>query len=137
MSPTRYLSPTRILLQSANKSEPILSGEGGLRGMMQRMRDRFGTGKLLRPDVEDDVLRKPVSESKFRYPSPGAQQPPVVPQGPYQNVFDIAYHNRDVRRRHVREQVNVEGSQSGLPPTAGTPPTSTFLGMAGDFDVQK
>lgn len=62
---------SRMLLDAANKSETIISGEGGLRGFVQRVRERFTTGKLLRPDVADDVLRKPVSESKFRYPSPG------------------------------------------------------------------
>lgn len=61
----------RVLLDAANKSESVLSGEGGLRGFMHRVQERITTGKLLRPDVEDDVLRKPVAESKFRFPSPG------------------------------------------------------------------
>lgn len=63
-------SRARILLDSAAKADgPIF--EGGLRGFMGRFRERFTTGKLLRPDVEDDILRKPVSEAAFRYPSPG------------------------------------------------------------------
>lgn len=62
---------SRVLLEAAKKSEVVASGEGGLRGFMERVRERVATGKLLRPDVEDDILRMPVSESKFRYPSPG------------------------------------------------------------------
>lgn len=61
----------KIVLDTASKSESVISGEGGLRGLMHRVRERFATGKLLRPDVEDDPLRKPVSESGFRFPSPG------------------------------------------------------------------
>lgn len=61
----------RVLLDAANKGETVLIGEGGLRGFMHRVRERLATGKLLRPDVEDDVLRKPVGEAKFRFPSPG------------------------------------------------------------------
>lgn len=52
-------------------------------------------------------------------------------------MFNIAYHPRDSRRRHTREQVNPEETQTaGLPPTPGNPATSTFLGMAGDFDIK-
>ncbi|KAI0567072.1 NADH:ubiquinone oxidoreductase subunit B14.5a [Gracilaria domingensis] len=100
------------------------------------MQARVRTGKILRPDVEDDVLRKPVSESKFRYPSPGSQPTPVVPQGPYENVFNIEYHSRDVRRRHTKHQIDAAqaAATAGLPPTPGTPARSKFLGMAGDFD---
>lgn len=67
-----------------------------------------------------------------------AQQQPVVPQGPYENVFDIAYHSRDSRRRNVREELSVEDSaaKAGLPPTPGNPAQSTFLGLAADFDRQ-
>lgn len=61
----------RVLLDAANKSESVMSGEGGLRGFIQRVQERLSTGKLLRPDVEDDVLRMPVSESNYRFPSPG------------------------------------------------------------------
>lgn len=64
-------SRARIALDVASKTEGIISGEGGLRGFMQRLKARLTTGKLLRPDVEDDVLRMPVSESHFRFPSPG------------------------------------------------------------------
>lgn len=60
-----------VTLQSAAKSESVISGEGGLRGFMQRVRERLSTGKLLRPDLEEDVLRLPVAESKYRHPSPG------------------------------------------------------------------
>lgn len=64
-----------------------------------------------------------------------AQTAPVVPQGPYQNVFDITYHNRDARRRIKKEQVSLDGARSdGLPPTPGTPAKTTFLGLMGDFD---
>lgn len=66
-----------------------------------------------------------------------AQQPPVVPQGAYQNVFDIAYHKRDLRRRNLREEVTVhDTAKDGLPPTAGMPVTSRFLGFAGEFNRQ-
>lgn len=61
----------------------------------------------------------------------------MVPQGPYENVFDITYHNRDARRRTKREQVSVDDARSeGLPPTAGAPIKKTFIGLAGDFDRQ-
>ncbi|CAN8070105.1 unnamed protein product [Agarophyton chilense] len=126
------------LLAAAGKAESALSGEGGLRGFVQRMQARVRTGKILRPDVEDDVLRKPVSESNFRFPSPGSQRAPVVPQGSYHNVFNIEYHSRDVRRRHSQQQLRTRdapaSASAALPPTAGTPVHSTFLGMAGDFD---
>jgi len=62
---------SRVLLDAAGKGESVMSGEGGLRGFVERVKERVTTGKLLRPDVEDDVLRKPVSESHFRFPSPG------------------------------------------------------------------
>lgn len=66
-----------------------------------------------------------------------AQQPPVVPQGAYQNVFDIAYHKRDPRRKNLREEVTVDdAARDGLPPTAGTPAKSKFLGLAGEFNRQ-
>lgn len=66
-----------------------------------------------------------------------AQAAPVVPQGPYENVFDITYHNRDARRRTKREEVNVDDARSaGLPPTPGSPAKSKFLGMLGDFNQQ-
>lgn len=64
-------SRARALYDVAGKSETVISGEGGLRGFMQRVRQRLQTGKILRPDVADDVLRKPVEESKYRFPSPG------------------------------------------------------------------
>lgn len=66
-----FRSRALVVLETAGKAESVISGEGGLRGFMHRVRERFSTGKLLRPDVEDDVLRKPVTESKFRFPSPG------------------------------------------------------------------
>lgn len=65
-----------------------------------------------------------------------AQPEPVVPQGPYQKVFDISYHQRDARRRFHQEEVDASRADTtGLPPTPGVPTKSTFLGMAGDFDV--
>lgn len=119
-------------------SAPLLSGEGGLRGLIQRITTRLSTGKILRPDVEDDVLRKPVSESQFRSPAPIEQGNVVVPQGPYKNVFDITYHARDLRRRNLREELApADMPTSELPPTAGVPPQHVFLGMAGDFDRRK
>ena len=60
-----------FLAEAAKESESVLQGEGGFRGLMQRLRERFSTGKLLRPDVEEDVLRLPVEQSHFRFPSPG------------------------------------------------------------------
>lgn len=64
-----------------------------------------------------------------------AQPSPIVPQGPTKNIFDIAYHPRDSRRRNLREELTIsDPSKEGLPPTAGTPARTTFLGMAGDFD---
>ncbi len=63
------------------------------------------------------------------------QEQPVIPQGPYKNVFDITYHARDSRRRNVKEELEAaDVAKQGLPPTPGVPPGHTFLGMAGDFD---
>lgn len=62
---------SHVLLQAASKPESVISGEGGFRGFLQRLGARLSTGKILRLDVADDILRKPVSESEFRYPSPG------------------------------------------------------------------
>jgi hypothetical protein len=69
----------------------------------------------------------------------GRSQPkPVVPQGSYDKVFDITYHNRDSRRHIVREVIDPSTVEQGdLPPTPGKMATSTFLGMAGDFDIRK
>lgn len=130
------LRSTARVLSSSGKPGGFLVGEGGLRGLMQRVRERILTGKILRPDVEDDVLRLPVEQSGYRAAAPGVEQA-VVPQGPYKNVFDITYHDRDSRRRNTREELTAEDlAKEGLPPTAGVPPTATFLGMAGDFDRQ-
>lgn len=63
-------SVSRVLRDTAGKSESVLSGEGGLRGLMQRLGERLSSGKLLRADLEEDVLRLPVEKSQFRYPSP-------------------------------------------------------------------
>lgn len=52
-------------------------------------------------------------------------------------MFDISYHKRDSRRRNVKEQVTVgDAVKAGLPPTAGKPVQSRFLGLAADFDRQ-
>lgn len=40
-------------------------------GLLQDIRKRVSTGKILRPDVEDDILRQPVETAKYRFPSPG------------------------------------------------------------------
>lgn len=40
-------------------------------GILENVRKRVTTGKLLRPDVSDDILRQPVDQAKFRFPSPG------------------------------------------------------------------
>jgi hypothetical protein len=40
-------------------------------GFFKDIKKRVTTGKLLRPDVADDILRLPVDEAKFRFPSPG------------------------------------------------------------------
>lgn len=74
----------------------------------------------------------------FFFQQHSAQPAPVVPQGPYRNVFDITYHNRDARRRLKRETVSIDDAKTaGLPPIPGTPVKSTFLGMMGDFDRQE
>lgn len=67
-----------------------------------------------------------------------SQPQPVVPQGPYKNVFDIRYYNRDSRRRIMREEVNpVDPRKSELPPVPGRVPKVQYLGWAGDFDQIK
>lgn len=64
-------SGTRVLRAAAGKPYSVLSGEGGLRGLAQRVRERLASGKIVRPDVEDDVLRLPVEQSQYRSPAPG------------------------------------------------------------------
>lgn len=66
-----FRSSLRPLLNAAREGEPLFSSKGGLRGFMERLKERLSTGKFVRPDVEDDVLRKPVDVSHFRSPSPG------------------------------------------------------------------
>jgi hypothetical protein len=62
----------------------------------------------------------------------------VVPQGSYDKVYNITYHNRDTRRHIVREVVDPAlVAQGDLPPTPGNPAKSTFLGLAGDYDICK
>lgn len=62
----------------------------------------------------------------------------MVPQGAYKNVFDITYHNRDSRRRIVKEEFDPADAAKGeLPPTPGNPINVSFLGMAGDYDIRK
>jgi hypothetical protein len=46
---------------------------------LQSLRKRVTTGKLLRPDVEDDILRQPVDKSLYRFPSPGYVLPQRIP----------------------------------------------------------
>jgi len=43
----------------------------GLIGVLASLKERLATGKLLRPDVADDVLRLPMEQSKYRTPAPG------------------------------------------------------------------
>ena len=59
------------LLSATRSRQPLLGGKGGLRGFLERLSLRLSTGKLLRPDVSDDILRRPVEEERFRFPSPG------------------------------------------------------------------
>lgn len=67
-----------------------------------------------------------------------SQETPVVPQGAYKNVFDITYHSRDLRRRVTKEEIDPSAAaKDDLPPTPGRPVTVTYLGMAGDYDIQK
>lgn len=56
------------LLADAGKGDAASAAAPGL---LQDIRKRVTTGKLLRPDVEDDILRQPVEKAKYRYPSPG------------------------------------------------------------------
>lgn len=119
------------------KTDGVLHGEGGLRGLMQRVTERLSSGKLIRPDVADDMLRVPVEKSQYRDTTVYEESEVIIPQGPYKNVFDITYHARDSRRKNAREELasaDFKPADDGLPPTAGVPPQHTFLGMAGDFD---
>lgn len=69
--PMAFRASVRPLLCAARGPEPLLGGEGGLRGFVERLKQRLSTGKFVRPDVQDDYLRKPVDEESFRFPSPG------------------------------------------------------------------
>lgn len=57
-------SSFRLLSSAGTKSVPPP-------GVASSIRERLATGKLLRPDVADDILRKPVDEAKYRSPAPG------------------------------------------------------------------
>jgi NADH:ubiquinone oxidoreductase subunit B14.5a (Complex I-B14.5a) len=84
------------------------------------------------------VLRFRSNESRFSWRDmhDSSQPPPVVPQGPYKNVFDISYYSRDSRRRMTKEQVDPTiAVDDDLPPTPGRPLTVTYLGLAGDYDI--
>lgn len=43
----------------------------GVIGFLASLKERLASGKLLRPDVADDVLRLPMEQSKYRTPAPG------------------------------------------------------------------
>jgi len=108
---------------------------GGLRGLMDRLRTAFTRGKIVRQDVEEDNLRRPANETNFRFPSPGSQTKPSVPQGPEENIYNIAYYSRDARRVMRHEVVSpADLPPSDLPPLAGIPPKHVHLGYYGDFD---
>lgn len=67
-------SRARLVLDTMSKSDRAMSssiGEGGLRGLIHRVRETVLGGKFVRQDVGNDVLRRPVSETGFRMPSPG------------------------------------------------------------------
>lgn len=57
----------RVLREAAGKSGGSVPGGG----LLQDIRKRISTQKFLRPDVEDDILRQPVDQAKYRFPSPG------------------------------------------------------------------
>lgn len=57
----------RVLREAAGKS----GGSAPAGGLLQDIRKRISTQKFLRPDVEDDILRQPVDQAKYRFPSPG------------------------------------------------------------------
>ncbi|OSX70328.1 hypothetical protein BU14_0785s0005 [Porphyra umbilicalis] len=119
----------------------------GLIGVLASLKERLATGKLLRPDVADDVLRLPMEQSKYRTPAPGDQRPTIVPTGPYKNVFDIAYFKRGPGAGLASDAsapaspaasplLSAEEAKSAadLPPTPGRVPVAIHLGYAGEFD---
>jgi hypothetical protein len=67
--PMALRTTARTLLAAAGKD-----GAAPAAGLLQDIRKRVTTGKLLRPDVADDVLRQPVDEAKYRSPAPGYVQ---------------------------------------------------------------
>lgn len=73
---TALRSRARVILDAASKCDRAAmssssGGEGGLRGLVHRVRKTVLGGKFIRDDVGNDVLRRPVSETGFRMPSPG------------------------------------------------------------------
>lgn len=121
----------------------------GVIGFLASLKERLATGKLLRPDVADDVLRLPMEQSKYRTPAPGDQRPTIVPTGPYKNVFDIAYFKRAPGAAPAADAAAAPAvasaaspllsaaeakSAAELPPTPGRAPVAIHLGYAGEFD---
>uniref|UniRef100_A0A7S2ZGB9 NADH dehydrogenase [ubiquinone] 1 alpha subcomplex subunit 7 n=1 Tax=Rhodosorus marinus TaxID=101924 RepID=A0A7S2ZGB9_9RHOD len=97
----------------------LSSSETG-RSIWEDIKKRVTTGKFLRPEDVDDVSKSPAKEHLWRYPSPGDQPEASVPQGDYEKVFNISYYDRDARRHHAKENVDVEVKvNSELPPTPG------------------
>lgn len=70
--PTRPASDSVMFLRGTAVARAAAARPpSGVIGFLASLKERLATGKLLRPDVADDVLRLPMEQSKYRTPAPG------------------------------------------------------------------
>ncbi|GJQ11753.1 hypothetical protein GpartN1_g3544.t1 [Galdieria partita] len=94
-----------------------------IKAIVQDIIYRVRTGKIFRPDLPDYVQRFSEAKNPRFHTQLLENAKPLVPQGPYKQVFDIQYYSRDARRKIQREQVEpvkvLDPSAESLPPVPG------------------
>ncbi|EME30698.1 hypothetical protein Gasu2_49430 [Galdieria sulphuraria] len=94
-----------------------------IKAIVQDIVYRVRTGKIFRPDLPDYVQRFSEVKNPRFHTHLQENAKPLVPQGPYKQVFDIQYYSRDTRRKIQREQVEpvkvFDPSAESLPPVPG------------------
>jgi hypothetical protein len=102
---------------------PRLTRSLSIKAVVQDILYRLRTGKIFRPDLPDYVQRFSQVKNPRFHPQLDESAKPLVPQGPYRQVFDIQYYSRDARRRIQREFVEpvkvFDPSAESLPPVPG------------------
>eukprot|EP00871_Galdieria_phlegrea_P003873 jgi/Galph1/4487/GphlegSOOS_G3151.1 len=94
-----------------------------LKAIVEDLIYRLKTRKIFRPDLADYVQHYSETKSdRFHHQLEGGKTP-LVPQGPYKQVFDIQYYSRDARRVIRREEVEsvkiLDPEAEQLPPVPG------------------